>query len=469
MPVNSFENYPLTWKPNKALLKFPIYISLAELLEQDILSGRLPPKTKLPPQRELADFLDVNLSTITRAFKLCETKGLIYAAVGSGTYVSPNAALPNPDIQEIAEYIDLGLIKPYYQFNSIVADTTRTILQGPKSDKLFEFSFTLGTTHHKQVAQKWLTNFQITVAMEDIILTSGTQNALAIALLSLFRSGDKIATDSYTYSNFITLAKQLNIQLIPIEDDEQGMLPEELEKQSKLHDIKGIYLMPSCTNPTGVTMPLERRKDISKIIRNQNMILIEDDTYGFIIDDKVSPMAALIPAHTIYLHGISKSLSAGLRIAYLVFPHGFQKTFLNTANNINLKIPLLNAEIASELIESGAAREIINKKCMLSEERNRLYADYFPEWNHSNPYSFFQWLPLPIGCNGYNFEVQAKNHGVKVLCSDRFAVGNTAQFSAIRIATCSPRTMVELENGLKIIQTLIKENQAVIQKDEFII
>ena len=114
--------------------------------------------------------------------------------------------------KEIAEYIDLGLIKPYYQFNSIVADTTRTILQGPKSDKLFEFSFTLGTTYHKQVAQKWLTNFQITVAMEDIILTSGTQNALAIALLSLFRSGDKIATDSYTYSNFITLAKQLNVQ-----------------------------------------------------------------------------------------------------------------------------------------------------------------------------------------------------------------------------------------------------------------
>ncbi len=91
MPVNSFEDYPLTWKPSKALLKFPMYISLSELLEQDILSGRLPPKTKLPPQRELADFLDVNLSTITRAFKLCETKGLIYAAVGSGTYVSSMA------------------------------------------------------------------------------------------------------------------------------------------------------------------------------------------------------------------------------------------------------------------------------------------------------------------------------------------------------------------------------------------
>ena len=358
MPVNSFEDYPLTWKPSKALLKFPMYISLSELLEQDILSGRLPPKTKLP-QRELADFLDVNLSTITRAFKLCETKGLIYAVVGSGTYVSPNAALPTPDTQEAAEYIDFGPIKPYYQFNSVVADTARAILQGPRSEKLFEFSFTLGTAHHKQVAQKWLSEFQISAALEDIILTSGTQNALAIALLSLFRAGDKIATDTYTYSNFITLAKQLGIQLIPVEADGQGMMPEALEKQRKLHDIKGIYLMPSCTNPTGVTMPAERRKAISQIITNYNMILIEDDTYGFIADDKIPPMAAMIPAHTIYLHGISKSLSAGLRIAYLVFPHRFQKTFLGTANNINLKIPLLNAEIASELIAGrSSARNV---------------------------------------------------------------------------------------------------------------
>ena len=66
MPVNSFENYPMNWKPDKELLKFPVYISLAELLEQDIMSGRLPANTQLPPQRELADFLDVNLSTISR-------------------------------------------------------------------------------------------------------------------------------------------------------------------------------------------------------------------------------------------------------------------------------------------------------------------------------------------------------------------------------------------------------------------
>ncbi|WP_304508250.1 aminotransferase-like domain-containing protein [Anaerotignum sp.] len=469
MPVNSFEDYPMSWKPSKALLKFPIYISLSKLLEQDIVSGRLPANTKLPPQRELADYLDVNLSTITRALKLCETKGLIYATIGKGTFVSPNAALPNPGTPDTDAFIELGPIRPYYQFNSIVSDTARAILQGPNADKLFEFSYTLGNRRHRQIAQKWLWEFHIQAAVEDIILTSGTQNALAITLVSLFRGGDKIATDTFTYSNFISLAKQLHIQLIPIGTDEQGILPEELGKQCKLLDLKGVYLMPSCTNPTGIAMPLNRRKAISDIVKKQDLILIEDDTYGFIADNKVPPMAAMIPAHTVYLHGMSKSLSAGLRIAYLVFPHHLQQAFMNTANNVNLKIPLLNAEIASELIGGGTAREIIKKKCMLSEERNRLYQKYFPDNTAQNPYSFFQWLLLPAGCNGYRFEVQAKNHGVKVLCSDRFAVGNSSQLSAIRIATCSPHTMAELESGLKIIQQLIKENQTVIPQEEFIV
>ena len=75
MPVNSFDNYPMSWKPDIKNLKPPIYKSLAELLEDDIKKGVLKPGDKLPPQRELADFLDLNLSTITRAFKLCEQKG----------------------------------------------------------------------------------------------------------------------------------------------------------------------------------------------------------------------------------------------------------------------------------------------------------------------------------------------------------------------------------------------------------
>ena len=469
MPVNSFENYPMNWKPDKELLKFPVYISLAELLEQDIMSGRLPANTQLPPQRELADFLDVNLSTITRAFKRCETKGLIYAIIGKGTFVSPNAALPVLDIPENHPYIELGPIRPYYQFNADVADAARRILQGTYSDKLFEFELTSGNNRHRKIAATWLAEFQITTSDDHIILASGTQNALAIALLSLFKAGDKIITDVYTYSNFISLANQLGIQLISAAADHEGMLPEDLEKQCKLMDIKGIYLMPSYHNPTSITMSSRRRQEISRVIKEQDITLIEDDTYGFMTKDKLPPLATLIPENTIYVHGLSKSLSAGLRIAYVVVPDKYQKLFYATANNITLKIPLLNAEIASELIASGTAKEIIKKKCMLSEERNRLYAKYFPEYISENPYGFFQWLPLPDGTDGYHFEVQAGKLGVKVLCSDRFAVGDTSNFSAIRIATCSPWTIGELETGLKIIRQIIEDNQMLIWREDFII
>ena len=90
MPVNSFIDYPMSWKPDRSRLKRPVYLSLARKLEEDILTGELAPGTKLPPQRELADYLDINFTTVTRAYKLCEEKGLLYGKTGSGTFVAPS-------------------------------------------------------------------------------------------------------------------------------------------------------------------------------------------------------------------------------------------------------------------------------------------------------------------------------------------------------------------------------------------
>ena len=94
MPVNSFDDYPMSWTPDREDLKFPLYYSLADLMERDIKSGKLSANTKLPPQRELADYLDLNLSTITKAYKLCEMRGLIHAVTGKGTFVTPYANVP---------------------------------------------------------------------------------------------------------------------------------------------------------------------------------------------------------------------------------------------------------------------------------------------------------------------------------------------------------------------------------------
>lgn len=467
MPINSFENYPMSWVPDKTKLTSPIYLSIAKLLEQDIRSGNLAGNTKLPPQRELADFLDLNLSTITRAFKICENKGLIYANIGQGTFVSPNAAIPSFEKGE-NNSIELSVIKPYYQFNTIVVDTAKRILQRDTAHYLFGFDHSFVSSFHKEIARKWLQTFHVNAEPDHIILAAGTQNGLTIAFLALFHAGDKIITDTFTYSNFIGLAKQLNIQLISVAADADGMIPDLLEKQCRLMDIKGIFLMPSCNNPTGAAMSMERKEAIARLIQEYNLILIEDDAYGFISNQADTPMQALIPNHTVYLHSLSKSLSAGLRCAYMVIPDCFKKVFLDTANNVNLKVPLLGAEIISELIVSGDADKIIKQKKAQAKERNSIYKKFFPEHISSNVYSFFQWLPLPSVYNGYQLEMQAKDNGIQIFCSDRFLVGKAEQ-TAIRIATCSPDSSEQLEQGLRILHHLLTKNEEYISQSNFII
>lgn len=467
MPVNSFENYLMSWLPDKTKLTSPVYLSIAELLEQDIRSGKLAGNTKLPPQRELADFLDLNLSTITRAFKICENRGLIYANIGQGTFVSPNAAIPSLEKEE-NNSIELSVIRPYYQFNAIITDTVKRIIQRDTAHYLFEFNHSSGSSFHKETARKWLRTFRVNAEPDHIILTAGTQNALTICFLALFHAGDKVITDTFTYSNFISLAKQLNIQLISATADADGMIPDLLEKQCRVGNIKGIFLMPSCNNPTGIAMSMERKKAIARIIQKYNLILIEDDAYGFLANQAEPPMQTLIPNRTVYLHSLSKSLSAGLRCAYMVIPESFRKIFLDTANNVNLRVPLLNAEIVSELIFSGDAEKIIEQKKSQAKERNNIYRKFFPKYISSNVYSFFQWLPLPSVYNGYQFEIQAKDNGIQIFCSDRFLVGKANQ-TAIRIATCSPDSSEQLEQGLRILHHLLTKNKEYILQRNFII
>lgn len=470
MPINSFENYPMSWKPNKEQLASPLYISIANLLEYDIINGNLAPNTKLPPQRELADFLDVNLSTITRAFKICELKGLIYASTGRGTFVSPSVNIPNVlTSNKTVDYIEMGIIKPFYQLNSTILSTVKSVVNKPYSETLLEYSDPLGTSFQKYAAQKWLNRFHLNVPIDNIAITSGAQNALTVILLSVFQPGDKIATDIYTHPNFKNLANLLNIQLVPVKGDESGMLPDALDALCKSTTIKGIYLMPSYSNPTNITLSMERRRELADIILKHNQTLIEDDVYAFLLSQEFMPITALIPEQSIYIAGTSKSLCAGLRVAFITFPSFYRSRIISGIYNINLKTPSLNAEIIAELIHSGIADKIIENKIELAKDRNCVFHKCFSLKDPVHKLSFFQWLPLPRGLDGNHFEELTKKLGVHVFCSNRFAVGNTEHADFVRLAISSPSDNVELRKGLDIIKSLIQEKSIINTKTEFIV
>lgn len=458
MPVNSFDNYPMSWKPDKKALKRPFYKSLASLLEQDITNGFLAPGTKLPPQRELADFLDLNFTTITRSYKICEVKGLIYAVTGSGTFVAPNATRSiTISVDKTANSIDLGFVASFEQTNDIVSETIQKTVNKSYLEQLLNYNDPTGIPHQKTAALNWMESFGIHADQEHMAIVSGAQNALAVALAALFEPGNRIATDLYTYSNFIELAKMFHIKLVPIPGDQFGMLPDELEKQCCQININGIFLMPSCNNPTTIMMSDIRKQEIAAVIRKHRLILIEDDIHAFltagIIPDYRQPMYHLLPEQCVYICGTSKSICSGLRVAYMVYGDALRDKISQAIFNINVKTSSFDAEVITELILSGKAHEIVSQKKQLAQTANDIYSEYFPSRkNVGHPLSLYRWLPIQGHNDALQLETDLKKRGIRVFHSNRFQSGQTTPDMHLRIALSSTNSFDELKLGLDILK-----------------
>ena len=135
MPINDFITHPLTWQPRREDLSRPKYASLASQLQKDIEEGLLPPGTRLPPQRMLADYLDINFTTVTRAYEICRERSLVYGITGRGTFVSP---LPVQSIEKENDIIDLGAVQCFPTIGStLIIDAAREVLNREKSCDLF--------------------------------------------------------------------------------------------------------------------------------------------------------------------------------------------------------------------------------------------------------------------------------------------------------------------------------------------
>ena len=459
MPVNSFDNYPMSWKPNTKDLTPPLYKSLAQLLENDIQNGTLNPGDKLPPQRELADFLDLNLSTITRAFKICELKGLISGTTGKGTYISSDVQTSPLLLSTLNEdYIDMGAAFPLYEQNKYIIDLIKKLIKKTNIENFLQYSPPIGLLSHRKTACKYLRKFNINATPENIMITSGSQNALSIILMSLFASGDKIGTDPLTYPAFKSLANMLGIRLFPLPINNTSVTYENLDTICKNENIKGLYLIPEMHNPTTYSMSKNQKEKLSKIIKNNNLLLIEDGIYSYLSDSNNIPLSAMAPNHSLYISSLSKSLCAGLRVSFMVVPNKYKSKIEQGIYNVNVTTSSFNVEIACQAIETQLSDKIISERKKLTLERNTIVNRILKNRTvYGNDYSLFRWLVLPKHICGSKFEIRALEKGVQVFCADRFVVGNSKFEPAARLSVCSPKNNEELEHALIIIDNIINE------------
>ncbi len=462
MPINSFTDYPMSWKPDSAELKSPLYISIAEKLEGDIKSELLPPGTKLPPQRELADYLNVNLSTISRAFRLCTQKGLICATIGNGTFVSSDAGLNTYLLKEDSspQIIELGAVFPGSAPYDEITEQVKRMLIEPHFGKLFNYGRPEGTFWQKEAAAKLMKKTGYDAMPHNILLTSGGQNTLTAILASLFKPGDRIGTDPVTFPGIKTAASMLGIQLIPIKQENYEITRDGLLFACKNENIKGLYLIPDYQNPTTHTMSGSTRTMIASEARNNNLIVIEDAALSLLAENIPAPIASYAPENTLYISSLSKVIAPGLRLAYVAVPDIYMKKLSEALYNINISVSPMMAELATRLIINGTADKIVEKHRIHTRAQNKIANRSLSGCSVlGEPECMFRWLLLPERFTGESFEARAYQAGVRVYAAERFAVGKAEPMRAVRLAITASGSNENLEKAMQIIKSLLASDQ----------
>jgi DNA-binding transcriptional MocR family regulator len=451
MPINDFLFHPLSWQPDPKSLTRPRYLSLASKLAHDIESGALPPGLCLPPQRELADWLDINFTTVTRAYDICRERGLVYGVTGRGTFVSP---LPGKSDDECDEVIDLGAVQGFPELGAdILMKTARDIISRDYTRHLFSYSERNGAERHRAAGAFWISRLGADVQAAETVVFPGVHSALVAVMLAFFEIGDALAVDEFTYGNLIGAARFARIRLVPIEGDRDGMLPEALERAAKRERIKGVFLMPTCANPTTVTMSNERKDALSAVIAKLGIFVLEDDATLEI--DGSGTFFERLPDQTFHLTGATRFLAPGLRIAFVASPQRHLKKLLNAHHRLTIKASALDTEIMSELILSGRAQKLIDEKIVRAKEMNGVFRKIFPKERRSaKDTPFFRTLALPYTrLSGPEIERKLLLSGVRVCHSSRFAASKNPSRSFLRLSLCSVQSKEELKSALKIIKT----------------
>ena len=296
---------------------------------------------------EVAKKLDIRNKIIPRILRMDDGGlGDLLRYAGDPSIISLSAGAPDPETfpdERIGQLMIHALSSEGYGKNILQYGKSRGF--GPLLDILPEY-----------LARP---NRQVKTKSENIVVTAGSQEALGL-LGEVFldpAGGSKIAVESPTYIGALGAWKKFNPNYIEIETDKDGIIPEKLEEAFIANpDIKFLYTIPTFQNPTGRTIPLERRKKIAKILKKYGQLAVEDDPYSELrYEGKDIPsLQSLAPENVIHLFTFSKTMAPGLRVGGIVFPENMPREEVEDLvklHKVGIEIDEKIKEIAEDVIE----------------------------------------------------------------------------------------------------------------------
>ena len=463
----------------------PLYRQIYESLRESILAGTLPESTRLPPERSLAQRLNVNRSTVVHAYRELVADGLIEQKVGSGSRVVPQLRSGQPARSAAVPW--WVTLPPWRvgEFPTILGELAAkqepgriSFVQGVAPDqpspldelaKCFSrvagdprFILSYGDSEgyeplRQAIAQRMDVRGAQTRSKDVIVITGSTQGIMVVAQ-SLAEPGDEIIVETPSYPGALQIFQICGLRAIPVPVDEDGMRVDHVEAILRTRRPRFIYTMPSLHNPTNVTMNADRRERLVTLARRAGIPIIEDDPYGELSQSGLSPLVGLAPDYVVYLSTFSKTIAPSLRVGWLAAPRTILERLLLRKQALDMATSLYVQAAIAEYLATGYDAHVAQLRDELRLRRemaDAAIAEYWPATMRTSKAAggFYLWVTTPREIRARPLLDQSERLGASFLFGEPFFASSGGDHN-FRLAL-TPVTRAQIPEGIRRIGSAI--------------
>ncbi|WP_270354736.1 PLP-dependent aminotransferase family protein [Bacillus velezensis] len=366
----------------KKMKKLPKYIQIIQFIKEKIGNGEWPIGSKIPSQRTLAKHFEVNRSTVITALEELTADGLIEGRMGKGTVVTNNTwtLLAKNSAPDWDQYVTSGIQQPSQKIVQEInkSESNSDLIQLSKGElsheifplaamkkmmgkvsqniEAFGYEEPKGYLPLREALSGYLRTIGIQASSSSILIISGALQALQLISMGLLQRGSTVYLDqpSYLYSLHVFQSAGMKLTGVPMDND--GLLPEHIHVARGERGRAILYTNPCFHNPTGILMSKKRREEILAASENAQLPIIEDDIYRELWIDEIPPDPIKTidkNGHVLYIGSLSKTLSPGLRIGWIVGPEPVIERLSDIKMQTDYGSSSLSQRVAAEWFISG--------------------------------------------------------------------------------------------------------------------
>lgn len=425
-----------------------LYRQVIDLITENIDTGTLLPGDRLPSLRKMSKTAAVSIPTVRQAYVELERQRRVESRPKSGFYVRHRAAndivLPKrtgtvapaqlrcrPLMERVYDGINrpdlvpLGIANPCMA-KSAAKSLHRTMkrIMARAEERSLSYASTLGEPAlRRQIAYHYLDTVGAQIEPDQICITNGGQEALLLATMAVASPGDVIAVETPTYHGMLELIDSLGMLAVEVETcPEEGVVISELKRTLEEHPVKACMFSTTLGNPLGVTMPVDDRRRLVRLLEQHDVALIEDDVYGDLRFDGQRPVPAQFHtgnARILTCGSFSKTAAPGYRIGWVVAGQ-YASEIARLKRAFSCSSGLLQQMTLAEFMASGDySRHLKTLRPVLQRNAERmiaLVAEYFPAATRtSRPVGgSVLWLELPQNVDAERLFDDAITQGISI-------------------------------------------------------